>query len=258
VADCDILDLSSLIAAIKKYRVKSVVHTALTKAALFQAIGTNCEGTANVLEAARLMDVERVTFTSSITVYYGITGKALCSEDTPIPIDVDQPIASEKISAEGICNLYAHEYGLNLIIVRPAMIYGPNSYSTIAPIPLILEKVLDGKKAVMPALHPDFSCDFLFVKDCSRAIGMVHLAEKPMHTIYNVAVGKNNNLGEVAAVMKKLVPGCEIELNGSAAPPWADLTMDVARIRDEFGYQPEYDLERGIREHIEWIAQGKP
>ena len=109
--DADILDLSSLITAIKQCRVTSIVHTALTKAALYHALKTNCEGTTNVLEAARLMDIKRVTFTSSITIYYGLTGETLCKEDTPIPIDVDQPIASEKIAAEALCNMYAHEYG---------------------------------------------------------------------------------------------------------------------------------------------------
>jgi nucleoside-diphosphate-sugar epimerase len=27
-------------------------------------------------------------------------------------------------------------------------------------------------------------------------------------------------------------------------------TVDVSRLRDEFGYQPEYDLEQGVREYI--------
>jgi UDP-glucose 4-epimerase len=260
VVDCDILDLPSLIAAVKKYHVTSIIHAAvaiLAKASLYQAVKINMEGTANVLEAARLSDIKRVTFTSSNTVYMGIQEKTLCKENTPIPLDVNHPIASEKIACEALCNLYAHEYGLEVMITRPSMIYGPGSFSIIAPLPLMVEQVLKQKSVVISQFHPDWGVDFVYIKDCARAIGMVHVAKGPKYRLYNTASGRSYTLRDVAALIQKVIPDCHIELRG-LVPPGTVHAVDISRLRDEFGYAPEYDLERGVREYIGWVVKGKP
>lgn len=260
VVDCDILDLPSLIAAVKKYDVTSIVHAAvaiLAKASVYQAVKINMEGTANVLEAARLTGIKRVTFISSNTVYFGLHDQTVCKENMPIAIDVDQSVASEKIAAEALCNLYAHEYGLEVIIMRPSMIYGPGSFSVMAPIALIVERVLKEKRAVMPQFHPDWGTDFVYIKDCSRAIGLVHLSGRPKYWVYNAASGKSYSLKEVAAAIKKAIPDCQIELKGD--PPSSPIqTIDIGRLQDEFGYRPEYELEQGVREYIDWVSKGRP
>jgi UDP-glucose 4-epimerase len=260
VVDCDILDLPGLIAAMKKYKVTSVIHAAvaiLAKTSLYQAVKINMEGTANVLEAARLMDIKRVTFTSSNTVYMGIQEATLCKESTPIPLDVNHSIASEKIACEALCSLYAHEYGIEVIITRPSMMYGPGSSSIIAPLPLMVEQVLKQKSVVIPQLHPDWGTDFVYIEDCSRAIGMVHLAEEPKYPIYNAASGRSHTLKDVAEAIKKVIPDCHIELKGQV-PPRSIHTVDISRLCDEFGYKPEHDLEQGIREYIDWVVKEKP
>ncbi len=258
VVDCDVLDLPSLIHAVRTFGVTSIVHAAtaiLAKTSLYQAVKTNIEGTVNVLEAGRLGDTKRVTFISSITVYMGMQ-ETVCKETMPIPLDVNQPIASEKIAAEAVCNLYAHEYGLEVIITRPSMIYGPGSFSIMAPLALIVERVLREKKAVMPQFHPEGGSDFVHIGDCSRAVGMIHLSKDPRHRLYNVATGKSHTLKELAAAIKKTIPDCEIELNGP--PPYPLQTIDVSRLREEFAYEPEYELERGVREYVDWVVQGRP
>ena len=259
VVDCNILDFTNLFAVLKKHPVKSIIHTAmvtLAKASLYQGVKTSLEGTANVLEAARLMDIEKVTYTSSLTVYYGIKSEMPYKETMAIAIDVKHPIASEKIAAEAICNLYAEQVGLELIIVRPSMIYGPGSYSGYGPLPLMVEGVVREKRVVIPQFHPEYSMDFLYIDDCSRAIGMIHLTKEPKDKVYNIATGKSHTLKEVTEVINKLIPDSHIELKGES-PPRDPFILDVSRLRDEFGYQPKYDLEHGIQEYIDWIVRGK-
>ena len=259
IVDCDLLDFPSIIGAIKKYRVTSIIHAAvgiLAKASVYQAVKTNMEGTVNVLEAARLTDIGRITVTSSNTVYFGFREPTVCREDMAVHIDVNQPIASEKIATEAICNLYAHEYKIDVLITRPSMIYGPGSLSVIAPLALIVESVLRDGKAVMPRFHPEWGTDFVYIKDCSRAIGILHLAEKPTYRVYNAGSGKSHTLSDVVRAIRKVIPDCTIELSGTAPGPLH--RVDIGRLRDEFGYEPEYDLERGISEYIGWVKKGKP
>jgi UDP-glucose 4-epimerase len=260
VVDCDILDLPGLIAAIRKYGVRSIIHAAvaiLAKTTLYQAVRINMEGTANVMEAARLMDIKRITFTSSNTVYMGIREATVVKESTPIPMEVTHSIAGEKIACEALCNLYANEYGLEVIVTRPSMIFGPGSFSVIAPVTLMVEKVLKEKNVVMPQFYPGWGTDFVYINDCARAIAMVHRAKAPKYRLYNAGSGTSHTLKEVVATIEKVVPGCHIELKGQPRPQPVH-TVDMSRLRDEFGYRPEYDLESGIREFAEWVARGKP
>lgn len=259
VVGCDIMDLPSLIAVLKEYRVRSIIHAAvvtLAKASLYQGFKINMEGTINVLESARLMGIKRVTLTSSITVYYGIRSEIPYQEAMAIPLDVKYPIACEKIAAETMCNLYSGHYGLDLVITRISMAYGPYSASGFIPMELMVEGAAKEKRAFLSQFHPEYKMDFIYIDDCARAIGMVHLAKELKYKVYNIASGMSHTLDEVTGVIKKVIPDCQIELNGNP-PPWQFRGVDISRIHDEFGYRPKYSLEQGIREYIDWTIRTK-
>ncbi len=253
IVECDVLDLPGLIGTLKSHPVKSIIHAAVTIPAyttLYQVMKTNLEGTANVLEAARLMAIERVTFTSSITVYYGRQDDLLYRESMPIIIDFNHPIGTEKIAVETLCNLYAHEYGVNIFIARPSMIYGARGYAATGLMASMVEGAVKDKHVVISKFSPDYNMDFVHIDDCTEAICTIHLAKEPKHRVYNTAFGKNWYLHEVAPLIEKLVPGSKIELTGTFAP-WPKFSVDMSRIREEFGFQPKYDIERGVREYVD-------
>lgn len=261
VVDCDILDFPNLLAILKKYRVESIIHAAmvtLAKATLYQEVMTNLEGTVHVLEAARLTDIKRVSFTSSGTVYHGIRSEIPYKETMPLSLDVQYHIGSNKIAAEALCNLYAEQDGLDLIIARISMGYGPGSASAgFGPVEVMVEGAVKGKRVVLPQVHPEAKRDFIYIDDCARAMGMLHLAKELKYKVYNVASGRTHTFGEVAAVVKKLIPDCHIELKGERAS-WHPPGLDISRLHDELDFEPKYDLEHGIQEYIHWIVKGKP
>lgn len=70
----DIMDLSNLIRTVKQYRIERIIRfSAVMSGPLaanpFMIYRINVDGMVNILEAARLMDVKRVVFTSSVVVY---------------------------------------------------------------------------------------------------------------------------------------------------------------------------------------------
>lgn len=68
IAPVDVTKLTTILDAVGKYEVNSIVHGAAIiegKGSLYQAMEINVVGCANILEAARLMGVGRVTFVSS-------------------------------------------------------------------------------------------------------------------------------------------------------------------------------------------------
>jgi nucleoside-diphosphate-sugar epimerase len=73
VAPMDVTDLAAVMDAVKKYKVTSMVHAASLsegRGSLCQVLCGNLIGSANVLEAARLMDVGRVTFIRAVGVLF--------------------------------------------------------------------------------------------------------------------------------------------------------------------------------------------
>lgn len=111
----DILDLPSIIHTIKHYEAERIIHMAAALPDLCEAnplVGfrINVEGTLNVSEAARLMDIRRVVYASSRSVYDVSRGEY--AHPTYKPIDEDYPKAPRDVY--GATKLFCRAYGCKL------------------------------------------------------------------------------------------------------------------------------------------------
>ena len=134
----DIGELPFLYRTIRDYNVESIVHAASLHqgtGTLYRTLKSNVDGTIELLEAARIFGINRVTFISSIAVY--LTNRPLTTiiEDNDLPaMSVVAPyIAGTKKAGEQICQLYAKEYKMTVPIVRPPLVWGPIIVRTSAP-----------------------------------------------------------------------------------------------------------------------------
>ena len=154
---CDVLDLPELSRIIRDNRVDSIVHLANMsnyEGTIYQTMQTNIQGTINVLEAAAMGSVKKLTYasSSSIAMPYGGKGPAIESEDEVVPI-VSGPVSvispSKKIG-EVLTLFYGATYGISAAVVRPGLIYGPYNESEIGS-PGVLRMILDAIFAGKPA-----------------------------------------------------------------------------------------------------------
>jgi UDP-glucose 4-epimerase len=81
------------------------------------------DGTANILLAAKQAGVKRVIHISSVAVYGEATGAV--DEDTPAPNGTLSAYGEAKLAAEALCRNAGNE--LDIVILRPTIIYGPFS-----------------------------------------------------------------------------------------------------------------------------------
>jgi UDP-glucose 4-epimerase len=60
---------------------------------------------------------------------------------------------------------------------------------------------------------------------------------------------------EVADSVKEMVPDARIELRPGSSPGnrSKDAYLDLARVKEEFGFTPRYPIERGIPDYINWL-----
>jgi UDP-glucose 4-epimerase len=96
------------------------------------------------------------------------------------------------------------------------------------------------------------------VKDCGRAIALLQLADRLSHRTYNIASGRLTSYPDLAAAIKKTIPGARTGLPDGRDPngPDSDVYLDLSRIRQDTGYQPEFDTERSVADHAGWLRAG--
>lgn len=266
VAPMEITSLSTVLDAVKKYKVDSIIHAAGTSekgGSLLQVFGINVNGSANILEAARIMDIARVTFISSEGVNQGRKEATPLKEEEFFSARSDRYIPATKKMAELLFFIYQKEYQMDMVIVRPSRIYGPFYTSGRNPVLRMATAAAKGLEEDLSRVNAKESHDLVYVRDCGRAVAMIHLAKKPKHSIYNVGCGELHSFGEVARALERIVPGTTLKLGtgGFAAITKTDLDinacLDISRISEEFGYAPEYDLEKGLTALVAWVRDGK-
>jgi UDP-glucose 4-epimerase len=54
--------------------------------------------------------------------------------------------------------------------------------------------------------------------------------------------------------VKKLVPTAQIDLPPGRGPRYRpNAYLDIARLKQEVGYRPEYTIERAVAEYLDWL-----
>ena len=131
LAEGDVTDFESVVAASRGvegiYHVAGLVSYWRPKRAWMFRV--NIEGTRNVIEAALRNSVRRVVHTSSIAAIGYRTDGQPCDEDTPWnwgPFDVGYPTSKYLGEQEA---LKATQKGLEVVVVNPALIFGPRDIS---------------------------------------------------------------------------------------------------------------------------------
>lgn len=86
-----------------------------------RTVRVNCEGTTNILQAARMNKVKKVIY-SSTSACYGLINEPPLHED--MTTDCLNPYSVTKVAAEDICGMYTRLFGLKTVTFRYFNVYG--------------------------------------------------------------------------------------------------------------------------------------
>ncbi|MFC1972034.1 NAD-dependent epimerase/dehydratase family protein [Chloroflexota bacterium] len=273
--DCvagDILDLPRLIQTIRHYGVERIIHLSAilpNQAEENPVLGyrINAEGSMNVLEAARLMDIKRVVATSSKGVFGLPQGEY--TYPTYRPMDEDAPKApctvygTTKILMEHMGLDYHRVYGLDFIALRFSSPYGIGRqvrHGAFGITSKIIESAMLGKPLAIPQ-GGDQQEDFIYHKDVAHSIVLACFVEKVKHRIFNVGSGKGETLKHIIDIVKKIYGEVPITIGpglnffgGGPKTMWYSV-FNIERARQELGFSPQYDLEAGVKDYIASMKQ---
>ena len=216
-------------------------------------VDTNVKGTLNICQAAKENGVKRVLVTSTSEVY----GTArYVPIDEKHPKQPQSPYSASKIGADMMALSFHNAFELPVIITRPFNTYGPRQ-SARAIIPTIITQIANGAKEIkLGDLTP--TRDFNYVKDtcngfielskCEAAIG------REVNICSNYEISMHDTLELIARLMNSEVQFIEEEqrLRPGNSEVFR-LCGDNTKIKKLTGFVPQYSIEQGLTETIEWF-----
>src|SRR5438445_6875586 len=232
----------------RRHKVDGIVHLAVPGLAALSAAEdyrVNMVGLINVLEAARVNDVKRVTHASALTVYAGLPDGPF-KEDALLPIPSTNPTETFKKAWEILAMHYGSRTGLEAVSARIGGIFGP-LYHTLANTPsrICLAAArgtpvdFSGSRGGSPS--EDDLGNFCYVKDCALGLFLLQTAPTLNHRIYNISSGRRETYGDFVAAARKASPDLQVELKpGSSPRNKPNGYLDISRAALEVGYKPEY------------------
>jgi UDP-glucose 4-epimerase len=166
------------------------------------------------------------------------------------------PYAVTKLAAEHYARVFQELYGLETVSLRYFNVFGPkqdptSEYSGV--ISRFISALLNNEQ---PVIYGDGeqTRDFVYVSDVVKANV---LSSRSATGVYNIACQKSISLNTLAEVMGEIL-GKEVHPRYES-PRAGDIRhslADIGRAKD-MGYSPDYSLDDGLIETIQWFRNGE-
>lgn len=200
----DIRDFQCVLSAMKDmekvFHLAALIAIPYSYVAPSSYIDTNIQGTLNIVQAAKILDINRVIHTSTSEVY-GTAKYVPINEKHPL---IGQsPYSASKIGADQIAISFWKSFQTPISIIRPFNTYGPRQ-SARAVIPTIITQIASGKKDIyLGSLEP--TRDFNFINDTCNAFIEIATSKKTIGKVINSASNFEISIGETALLIAELM-----------------------------------------------------
>jgi CDP-glucose 4,6-dehydratase len=215
----------------------------------------NIRGTYNLLEACRLHAgfVGRVVIASSDKAY-GEQPELPYTEH--MPLQGRYPYEVSKSCADLIAQAYHRSYGLPVAIARCGNVYGGGDLNWSRIVPGTIRSLLFGQR---PVLRSDGTLvrDYVYVKDVTRAyMRLAERLEEPgvAGSGFNFSTEQPLNVLQIVKAVQRIM-GCEhieLEILNCATGEIRSQHLSSAKARRLLSWQPEHDMDAGLRETVAW------
>ena len=241
-----------LIKIVNKYKIREIIHlvaglSTKIKENPYFGFKVNLEGTVNILEIARLYNIKKVIFTSSISTF---------------GLDVDEPVKENycqrptnlygitKVASELWGLYYYREYGCDFRALRFPRLVNPGRLKEgIAAYPsLMIERAIRGQ-AYEVEVDQDYQIPIIYIKDAVNSLLLLNKKTVVETRVYNIN-GLLPTAKEIVEAIKKCVPNALLDFSNNPIKSHLAIPLkyDDAKAREELGWKLEYSLEKMIND----------
>ena len=222
-------------------------------------VETNINGTLNVLQAARDLDISRMIHTSTSEVY-GTAQFVPITEQHPL--QGQSPYSASKIAADQLAYSFYSSFDLPVITLRPFNTYGPRQ-SARAVIPTIITQIANKASTIkLGAINP--TRDFSFIEDTVSSFISALKSGKGAGETINLGSNFEVSIEDTAKLIADIM-GVSVEIstdeerlrpeNSEVERLWADNSKAL----EILGWRPSHAGLNGFREglakSIDWFTQ---
>ena len=231
----------------------------------YQGYSINALGPVGVFEAARRAGVEKVVWASAKAIYGELSGPYGYPTYEPVPeshprgtLPTAPVYSSSKLLAETAAEHFADAFGMRIVALRFATIFGPGKlvrHGGTGLVTAIVEAALGGK-ALSVARGGDERDELIYVRDVARGTVAACLAEGSGYDVYNVGSGHLLSMPELAAATAAAIGPLDFEIGPGRDPFEIGLMygrLDSARAAAEIGYRPSWTIDAAIRDYAEFL-----
>ena len=253
----DIRDYDSVSKAMKD--CKAVIHLAALIGIPYSYISplaylrTNIEGTYNVLESSKILELDQILITSTSETY-GTAQFVPINEKHPL---VGQsPYSASKIAADQLAISYYKSFNMPIKIVRPFNTYGPRQ-SARAIIPTIITQLLNKDLRIkLGSLSP--TRDLTYVSDTCNGFYEIFKSKNLFGDTVNIGMNDEISIEKLVMLISQIMNvNAEIVTKKERIRPASSeverLVCDNTKILEKTSWKPEFTLEQGIEEFVKWI-----
>jgi len=218
---------------------------------------SNVVGTFNILEAARLENVDKVIYSSTIATY---------SKDIPSNVIDDYTLqrpttmyGATKVFGELLGRVFARKFGIDFRGVRLPSVVGPGVKTAHMSIyhSWAIEEPLKGKPYEI-FVAPETRVPAIYYKDAARALWLLSKAERVQikTLVYNIAgFVPPYSAEELAEVVRSKITGARLTFKSD--PMMMELLKEIGTLRfndekaqSEWGWKTSYSLPEMIDDFI--------
>ena len=255
----DIRDFDSVYRAVKKsssvFHLAALIGIPYSYLSPLAYIKTNLEGTYNILEASRYVNLDNTIITSTSEVY-GSAVKIPMNENHRLL--GQSPYSASKIAADQLSLSYYNSFNIPLKIVRPFNVYGPRQ-STRAIIPTIISQLIKNKNKLTLG-NIETSRDYTYVNDTCEGFIEIFKSKKLLGSVTNIGTNTNFNISDIIKIISE-----EMKINPRVyqdkkrkrpmKSEVLELQCDNSKLIKNTNWKQNYTFKKGIKKTILWFKK---
>lgn len=255
-----VTEFSPLKDFIQKHNISLVFHLAgeaLVESGQedpYKTYKTNIAGTLNVLEIARLTNMEKVIIASTSHVY-GNHKPPFYERYTPKP---SRPYETSKTCTDLIAQSYARSFNLPVLIPRFVNIYGPGDLNFSRLIPRTMQSVINNQS---PQMWGGRSVrDYLYIDDAIDAyikLARIDIEKVGSSRVFNFGSGNRLPVEQVITMIIAL-SGKNVNIEKMADKRADEITLQYvswSKAKKILDWQPKFSLDHGLRKTHAWYKE---
>lgn len=218
---------------------------------------------AQLMEAARLSQVEKFVQTGTVCAYPKFTPVPFKEEDLweGYPEETNAPYGIAKKALLVQAQAYRAQYGFNAIYLLPVNLYGPGDNFDLENshvIPALIRKCVEAAESGLDQItvwgtgKP--TREFLYVEDCARGIVLAasrYDGDQPV----NLGSGKEISIADLVRLIAR-ISGFEGEIIWDESRPDGQPRRCLdTRKAEKFGFKADVGFENGLKRTIDWYKE---